>query len=149
MRVFDHALLVGGGAAALLAGVAAAELGLAPIHRALTETAPSLDTTAAADAPEPFQAALHSTSAAYPPRVLAPVSVATPSQPPRDVSERRALRARDASVTQADEERAPEPELDAAPQQLARVDTDVDQDRDPPVSIVTSPTEDIAPPLAD
>ena len=148
MKDFDRALLIGGAATSLLAGVAAAELGLAPIHNALTRTAPSLDTMAA-DSPGPIQADLQSASAAYPPPVLVPVSAPTPPRPPRDATARPASGAGDDGDERADDERGPSLELGAAPQELARADTDGDQDRDPPVSIVTSPGEDVAPPSAE
>lgn len=76
MKAFDNLLPIGGAAMALVGGVATAELGLAPIHQALAEIAPSLDTTAA-DAPGPIQADLQSDTVMYPPAVIVPVSAPT------------------------------------------------------------------------
>ncbi|HLZ84327.1 MAG TPA: hypothetical protein VKQ54_12235 [Caulobacteraceae bacterium] len=83
------ATLLIGGAAALFAGAATAELGLAPIHQAVAETAPSLDTTAA-DVPQPIRADLQSGVVTYPPAVIVPVSAPAPKAPRPDTRDDRA-----------------------------------------------------------
>ena len=136
MKAFDHALLIGGGAMALVGGVTTAELGLGPIHQALAETAPSLDTTAA-DAPGPIQADLQTQSVTGPPAVIVPVSAPRSPRRPADAVDDQAATgdeaAGQADVDDAQEVRARDHSLELNPAPEAEI-RDAESDDPSPVT---------------
>jgi hypothetical protein len=138
LKAFDHALLIGGAAMALVGGVTAAELGLAPIHQALAQTAPSLDTMAA-DAPGPIQADLQSESLTTPPAVIVPVSAPTPPRRHTDAVDDQppagdeAAQQADVDDTQDVAARDPSVELNPAPQAHPEI-RDAESDESSPVT---------------
>ena len=149
MKAFDHALLIGGAATALLGGVATAQLGLAPIHQAVAEAAPSPDTMAA-DASEPIRADLQSDAMTHPPAVIVPVRASTPKAPQAATPGEDAPKS-DADARQGDGDdvrevvaREPSLEFDSAPEAHPAVQ-DAEQDRDPPIQVADPPAEDPAP----
>lgn len=152
MTAFNYALLVGGAATALLAGVATAEFGLAPARQEAlrAEAAPSPDTVALAAAAEPTQADLSSAFQVSPPAVTVPVHASTPPEPVIDIADGRASRA-DEDVRQGDDRdaramvaRDPAQEFDRAPEAGPEART-VEQDRDPSIQAVGPPAEDPLP----
>lgn len=136
MRPLNHAVLAGG-AAALLAGVATAELGLAPIHEALArETAPSVDTMNPAVTQQRIQADLSSDLEASPAPVIVRVNASTPPEHSRDTA---------GSPGSNADEQARQPGDDAAqemPQQARPEARDDEEDRDPTIQVVGIPAED-------
>jgi len=133
LKAMDKAVLGGGAAIALLAGVASAELALAPLRQALAAQPPSLDTTIA-DAP------------------LAQPDLVDPAQRPPAVVVPISARVRaDRASPDSDDSAAntPEPAADEAPTPVDNVatrdDQDTrggDQDSPPPVTAPDAPSED-------
>jgi hypothetical protein len=81
LKTLEHTVLAWGAAMALLAGVATAKIGLAPLHDALAAEAPSLDTAVPDAGTEP---ALQADPATAPPAVVVPAS--TEFRPTRNPS---------------------------------------------------------------
>jgi len=140
-------LLAGGAAAALLAGVATAELGLAPLHRTVEpEAALAFDSGAAAAAPERIEADLSIDSQAPPAAVIVPVSATTPAKTHPDAADGLASKADrdrrhgDDGDTREYVAHEPAPTVDDGPQTApeARPEhkpdaRDLEQDRDPAI----------------
>ena len=155
MRPFDHALLIGGAAVSLLAGVATAELGLAPIRQAVAaETTPSLN-IAAADAPETTRADLSSEPQASPPAVIVPVSASASPKRRIDAGDDRAQQADDAEHpaddvdAREDINRPSAPEFGRAPEASPGTRPEgrgFEQDRDTPMQDIDPPSDTPAAP---
>jgi hypothetical protein len=151
LKGFEHALLIGGATTSLLAGVATAELGLAPIRQAVAaETTPSLD-TATADTPEPTKADLSSGPQASPPAVIVPVSASTPRTPRIDTAD-AAQQADDAGPPADDGDAREDATLGRAPEASPATRPEgrgSEQERDTPFQDVDPPRDASSPAAPD